>query len=573
MVVVSPGFFPPSAKGFTHYLVTLKPDADPHQWDKELAPTRHYSHALKGFRTQLTAEEYKRLKAHKQVVAIEPDTAIRPAVVSKGPAHCRLVPQSTFTDPEAYRAAFSPAATSTAGTTQTDAGKYVKPDGGDYTIVSLPLPSEIQSGVIRMGVPSFPLAQMDELDHQLNVNVAVLDTGVDTHFAGISCPRCYKAELNVVETVSFADTTPPSYLGFDWDGHGTHVAGIIGARNNGYGVVGVAPGVKLHNYQVMTPYSSTWGNFIAAMDYIVASQATNHIQAINASLEGVSIGGPYQAVSTVVQSIVNLGIVFVCAAGNDSCDIYGGGCSWTISQNGPTGPGSGNDLLPASIREALVVSAMDPNPTNSTYDTIASYSNGSWSAVAADPLPPDSPAVPVTSPGLAIDLAAPGTDITSLYPGGRGAIMSGTSMATAHVTGLVALYLAANPAPATPDANWVYSIRQTLINCGLPQSQWGVTNTFDPDGNPEPLAVVSESWIPQPNILGWSAAPEGVQLTFLTVPGYTYTMQYNDSWAKPAWSNLSTNENTLGSVTTNTVTDATANPEGRYYRLQRNPAP
>jgi subtilisin family serine protease len=329
--------------------------------------------------------------------------------------------------------------------------------------------------------------------------------------------------------------------------------------------------VKLHNYQVMTPYSSTWGNFIAAMDYIVASQATNHIQAINASIEGVSIGAPYQAVATAIQSVVNLGIVFVVAAGNDSCDIYGGGCSWT--QNGPAGPGSGNDVCPAAVREALVVSAMDPNPTNSTYDTIASYSNGSWSVVAADPLPPDSPAVPVTSPGLAIDLAAPGTDITSLYPGGIGAIMSGTSMATAHVTGLVALYLAANPAPANPDANWVYSIRQTLINSGLPQSQWGVTNTFDPDGNPEPLAVVSESWIPQPNILGWSVAPEGVQLTFLTVPGYTYTMQYSDSSPQPAWSNLTTNANTLGSVTTNTVTDATPNPDGRFYRLQRSPAP
>ena len=280
---------------------------------------------------------------------------------------------------------------------------------------------------------------------------------------------------------------------------------------------------------------------------------------------------------------MNLGIVFVCAAGNDSCDIYGGGCTWT--QNGPTGPGSANDDLPASVREALVVSAMDPEPTNPTYDTIASYSNHSGSVVDSDPVPdgsPPSPSVPVYSPGKAIDLAAPGgvcsADGTnyatcSLFPGGIGAQMSGTSMATAHVTGLVALYLAANPAPANPDANWVYSIRQTLINSGLPQSQWGVTNTFDPDGNPEPLAVVSESWIPQPNILGWNVAPEGVQLTFLTIPGYTYTMQYNDSWAQPAWNNLSTNENTFGSVTTNTVTDATPNPDGRYYRLQRNPAP
>ena len=116
VVACSPGTFPPPAKGFTHYLVTLKPDADPHQWDQESAPTHHYSHVLKGFRAELTAEQYKKLKAHKQVVAIEPDTAIRPAVVSKGPAICRLVPASTFHDPQGYRAAFKPADITTGGT-------------------------------------------------------------------------------------------------------------------------------------------------------------------------------------------------------------------------------------------------------------------------------------------------------------------------------------------------------------------------------------------------------------------------------------------------------------------------
>jgi hypothetical protein len=121
------------------------------------------------------------------------------------------------------------------------------------------------------------------------------------------------------------------------------------------------------------------------MDYIVANQATNHIQVINASIEGGEDASTYYAVSAAIQSVVNLGIVFVCAAGNDGCDIYGGGCTWT--QNGPTGPGSGNDVIPASVREALVVSAMDPDPANSTYNTIADYSNGSWSVVDSDPVP------------------------------------------------------------------------------------------------------------------------------------------------------------------------------------------
>jgi hypothetical protein len=146
-------------------------------------------------------------------------------------------------------------------------------------------------------------------------------------------------------------------------------------------------------------------------------------------------------------------------------------------------------------------------------------------------------------------------------------------MAAAHVTGLVALYLAANPAPANPDANWVYSVRQALINNGLPQSQWGVTNTLDPDGNPEPLAVVSTNWIPQPNILNWNVSTGAVALTFLTIPGYTYTVQWADSMAPPAWSDLTSLENTYGSVTTNTVTDSAPDPNARYYRLQRSPTP
>jgi hypothetical protein len=164
-VIISPGAFPPPAKGFTHYLVTLKPDADPHQWDKELAPTHHYSHALKGFRAQLTAEQYKKLKAHKQVVAIEPDTAIRPAVVSNGPAHCRLVPLITFRDPQGYRAAFKSIDITTGGTNDPNP----IPDSSCMSIFEFPSQEEMPSGVFRMGVSNFSLAHIDGGDHQLNV--------------------------------------------------------------------------------------------------------------------------------------------------------------------------------------------------------------------------------------------------------------------------------------------------------------------------------------------------------------------------------------------------------------------
>ncbi len=129
----------------------------------------------------------------------------------------------------------------------------------------------------------------------------------------------------------------------------------------------------------------------------------------------------------------------------------------------------------------MTVSAMyDLDGVPGTEDALASFSNYSRNVVSGNP---------VISPGAAIDLAAPGVSIASTYLNGGYATMSGTSMASPHVAGAAALYIAAHSRAA--NAAGVYAIRQALINMAQPQSAWGSANTLDPDGKQEGLVYVA----------------------------------------------------------------------------------
>src|SRR5439155_7194891 len=116
----------------------------------------------------------------------------------------------------------------------------------------------------------------------------------------------------------------------------------------------------------------------------------------------------------------------------------------------------------------------------------------------------------VFSPGAAVDVAAPGVNIYSTYKGGGYATMSGTSMASPHVAGAVALYIAKYGRAYTSPG--VASIRQALINMAEPQSSWGVNptnpNPFN-DRNPEGLVNVSN--------LGGAASPVPNTLPTVTI--------------------------------------------------------
>jgi subtilisin len=176
----------------------------------------------------------------------------------------------------------------------------------------------------------------------------------------------------------------------DDNGHGTHVSGTIAAVNNAIGVVGVAPKASLYGVKVLDASGS--GSFdavIAGMQWCVQ----NHMQVASMSL-GADQGN--DSLKETVAAMAKGGVTLIAAAGN-------------------SGPGAGTVGYPAGYPGAIAIAAMDSS------DKTADFS----------------------SRGPQVAFIAPGVNVLSTYMGGGYRSLSGTSMATPHMTGLAALAIAA----------------------------------------------------------------------------------------------------------------------------------
>jgi len=223
------------------------------------------------------------------------------------------------------------------------------------------------------------------------VNVAILDTGIDLDHP----------DLYVTGGKSFV--SGKSYD--DKNGHGTHVAGIVAALDNGDGVIGVAPEAELYAVKVLGNGGiGWWSDLIAGLQWCV----NEGMDVANMSLGATSAPDD---VRDACDSASAAGVLLVAAAGNE----YGG----------PV-------IYPAAYSSVIAVSATD------SADKLASFS----------------------SVGDEVELAAPGVDIYSTYKDGGYETMSGTSMASPHVAGTAALVWA-NP----DNLNWTNDdVRMQLKN-------------------------------------------------------------------------------------------------------------
>ena len=211
------------------------------------------------------------------------------------------------------------------------------------------------------------------------IKIAVIDSGISRH-----------DYLNIAGGISFV-----SGKNYDEDdhGHGTHVAGIIGAQNSRLGNHGVAPGAKLYAIKSMdSEGKGTLSSVIAGIEWSIE----NNIDIINMSI-GISTHS--RVFEEVINKAYHNGVLVVAAAGNSGFSA------------------DGNVMYPAKYESVIAVSAIDHNNERASF----------------------------SSTGAEVELTAPGLNILSTNSQNDFEFMSGTSMATPFVTGTLALYMEKYP--------------------------------------------------------------------------------------------------------------------------------
>jgi len=298
------------------------------------------------------------------------------------------------------------------------------------------------------------IAGINGSNERVDADVAIVDTGIDA-----SHP-----DLNVVGGHNCSTSNPNAWG--DANGHGTHVAGTVGAIDNGIGVVGVAPGVRLWAVRILNSAGDgliSW--YVCGLDWIAAQRDPVDpklplFEAVNMSVAKTGTDDHncgltnrdlmHQAICRLVAS----GVTVVAAAGNNSFNA--------------------SRLIPASYDEVITVSALaDTDGIPGGLGGNACYSWGTYDR--------DDTFADFSNYGGDIDLIAPGKCILSTLPGNRYGYLSGTSMAAPHVTGAVALYKSSRPR-ATPA-----EVRAALRAAGT--QDWNTAT--DPDGVHEPLLNVA----------------------------------------------------------------------------------
>lgn len=214
------------------------------------------------------------------------------------------------------------------------------------------------------------------------IKIAVIDSGCDINHESL--------KNNIIGVRNFTDEDGKKQnIVTDRVGHGTHVVGTIVANGDDDTIFGVAPKAGIYVLKAIDKTGSGKLSWVVNAIYYAINQ--------NVDIISMSLGMPQstERLEKAIKEAVNSGISVVCAAGNE-------------------GDGNANDFeysYPAAYEEVISVGAVDKKSIP------ANFSNAN----------------------LNIDVVAPGVDILSTYPNNQFAILSGTSMATPHVSGSLAL--------------------------------------------------------------------------------------------------------------------------------------
>ena len=375
------------------YIVSLSPEAITSGIDGQVIAARYGATleagfpALHQFSVLLTPSEVGQLRADPDITALMPD----------GAAYLADVEDDAF-------------------------------DGSQTTI-------NPRSGIDRIRADQVSLpAGFDPAD----VNVAVLDTGVSDK----------QPALNVVGGYNCLSGDQSSYG--DVKGHGSHVAGIIGARDLGSGPRGVVPGASIWAIRVFdSDGQSTMTKILCGLNWVAEHADTIQVVNFSAVFSQVNTGACGMTSSgnvidpvhqAICQIVDDLGIPFIVAGGN-----FGSMASF---------------VTPAAYAETIAVGAIVD--TDGLPGGLGS--NTKWGA--------DDTRATFSNYGPTISIFAPGVNILSTTPIGGYVSMSGTSMATPFVTGAVALYRIEHP-DATPA-----QIKNALIASGDP-GNWSTQPLLD----------------------------------------------------------------------------------------------
>jgi subtilisin family serine protease len=262
--------------------------------------------------------------------------------------------------------------------------------------------------------------------------VAVMDTGIDTSHPDLTVAggvNCLGAKN------SYNDGTIN-----DKQGHGTHIAGIIGAKENGFGIEGVAPGVNLQSVRTNDSLGvSSTSRQLCGINWVTENAAALGIKVVNSSQTLIGATGQGTCTSDVLhQAICNstaAGVTWVFSAMNSTRDFKDvSGASWdevlTVTAMADS---NGQPNVGSTAKFSCKAVMSGASGTSGVDDTTATFSN--WAVTTADQVH---------------TVAAPGVCIYSTWKGSAYGYLSGTSMAAPHVAATVHRCIRSGQCVGTP---------------------------------------------------------------------------------------------------------------------------